>query len=180
MKTFKHEASGVDLSRPLCRPNAITFKELFADSAPYDTSKGGRGHPFPFVKLTGQSIPGNLYTNCMAVFQGNPRPERNPDETMLLSPYCSVTSNNADGISDDDKGYHSLSVLADPATIEAILKGTCIIPNDSMSFQICVHGPEWSLVIARHSQIIRDVWLAYIRTWTIPGFEHYKPTQTPA
>lgn len=63
----------------------------------------------------------------------------------------------------------AINVQPTDAVMRAIKDGTITIRGDRMSYRVIDHDNGWSLVLAQHGQIIGSVWLAYIRTETVPA-----------
>jgi len=148
------------LAKPIAQPYVDTFAEVFEDWQPYDLmAKTMPEHPFAPRCVVGQNIAGNLYNNFKNIMRGGAR-QRYGDERMLVGPFCSVSP------LDSPNRYFSVS-CAD-WVLSRIKESTIIIGGDTMSFHVIDHGNGWSLVVAQHGQILGSVWLAYIKTDSIP------------
>lgn len=79
-------------------------------------------------------------------------------ERMAVGPYCSWRDHY-----DDPKAVRCADWV-----LSRLRERTLIIPNDQMSFDMVSHDNGWTLVTAHHSSILSSVWLAYIRTDSIP------------
>ena len=158
MKMYQHEASGRELAREIAQPHVTRFSEVFEDSAPYNVMTGKSKHPFAPRTLTGRAIATELYDDCKAIMTGRDKP-RHTDKTMQVGPYCQ----RRDG--------GSFSVRCADWVLSRIAERTIIVPGDRMSFEIVDHENGWSLVVANHGSILGSVWLAYIKTDSIPSLE---------
>lgn len=144
------------LYKPIAQPQVETFDECFDDFEEwklFDKSYKPRFSPY---FITGQNIAGNLFKNVKATMQGEFRNRKHADETMQVGPFCSMR----------DGG--SMAVHCNEWVMDCIKRHTIIIGGDRMSFEIVNHDNGHSLVIAQHGSIIGSVWLAYIRTDSIP------------
>jgi hypothetical protein len=146
------------LYKPVAQPYAQTFADVFEDWKPRDVMKSNEPHPFPPRHITGQNIAGNLYNDVKSIIRGEKRSKHN-DESMAVGPFCSVSS---------EKGYRFFSVSCADWVLSRIRERTIIIGGDTMSFEVIDHRNGWSLVTAHHGQILGSVWLAYIRTDSVP------------
>jgi hypothetical protein len=150
------------LAKTVAQPYVEKFSDVFDDWKPYDLFAKDRQHPFDPRYVVGQNIAGNLYRDTSDIFAGHPsRRGKHANESMRVGPFCSVYRK------DQDNEY--LSVRAADWVLSRIVERTIIIGGDTMSFEVIDHGNGWSLVTAHHGQICGSVWLAYIRTDTIPG-----------
>lgn len=147
---YKHEASGAFLYRELAQPHVETFSEVFEAWKPY--AKGA----FEPRYISGQAIADNLWRDVKATMNGNHGKRKHADQSMPVGPYCY----RRDG--------DSLSVRCADWVLSRIRERTIIIGGDPMSFDLVDHDNGWTLVTAHHSSIVGSVWLAYIRTSTIP------------
>ena len=156
MKTLNyHEASGATLYKEIAQPNVTTFAEVFEDFAPYDVMDSKQKHQFEPRRITGQAIGTNLFDDVKAIMNGR-KCKSHPDHSMQVGPYCS----RRDG--------DSFSVRCADWVLSRIRERTIIVPNDRMSFELVDHDNGWTLVIVNHGQILGGVWLAYIKTDSIP------------
>lgn len=153
---YKHEASGVTLYKEIAQPHVTTFQECFPAWAKYDVNAPDRKHQFEPRRITGQALASNLYDDAKAIMEGGRAKRKHRDESMTLGPFLSIR---------DGK---SLSVSCADWVLSRVRERTIIVPGDTMSFEIVNHDNGWSLVTAQHSQILGSVWLAYIKTETIP------------
>lgn len=155
---YKHEASGATLYREIAQPHVTDFREVFDQWKPY-TLEGTpmKPHAFKPRYLTGQNVASNLYKGCSEIFRGQKQTEKFPDESMAVGPFCS----------DRDCGKY-FSVSCADWVLSRIRERTIIIGSDRMSFELVNHDNGWTLVTANHSCISGSVWLAYIKTSTIP------------
>jgi len=156
MKFYKHEASGAQLYKEIAQPHVSRFAEVFTDFTLYDSKN--QKHNFAPRYISGQNIAGNLYKDCKAIFQNGKRQDKHQDERMAVGPYCTWR----------DKYGQSLSVSCADWVLSRILERTIIIGEDHMSFEIVEHDNGWTLITAHHSCIIGSVWLAYIKTESLP------------
>ena len=155
---IKHEASGVSLAKPIAQPHVTTFNEVFDSAALYDSKNGG--HNFAPRYITAQNVAGNLYKDVSALFRNKTPAVSHPDETMAVGPYCMYR----------DHYNKSMSVSCADWVLSRICERTIIIGDDRMSFELIDHDNGWTLVTANHSCILGSVWLAYIKTDSIPKF----------
>lgn len=144
------------LYKPIAQPHVETFAECFNSWEPWRLFDRNYKPGIVPRCITGQNVAGNLFKNVENIFRGRARTEKHPDETMLVGPFCS----RRDG--------GSMAVSCADWVLSRIRERTIIIGNDRMSFEIVDHDNGYSLVIANHSQILGSVWLAYIRTDSIP------------
>lgn len=159
MDQFKHAESGASLMKDLANPNVRTFGECFDSFEEWRLFDKKYKPTIEPVWITGRAIATELYDDVKAIFRGERRNRHHPERSMSVGPFCS----RRDG--------GSMAVKCSPWVIDAIKAKTIIVPHDRMSFEIVDHDNGWSLVIAQHSQICGNVWLAYIRTETIPSFK---------
>lgn len=86
---------------------------------------------------------------------------KNRAATMLLGPYCRIMR---------DGSYNAAKyVAAHPDVAEAILNNTVWIEHETMNYSINVWPDGRALVLAEHSRILGDVWVAVIDAATIPA-----------
>lgn len=158
MKSYKHEASGAELCRPIAQPHVTTFAECFPDWAEWIFEPNKREvQKFQSRTISGQAIADNLYEDAVATMRGKKQPKHR-EQTMEIGPFLSFG------------GYDRPSLSVSPAdwVLSRVRENTIIVPHDTMSFEIHDHANGWSLVSAHHGQILGSVWLAYIRTDSIP------------
>lgn len=159
--SYRHEASGADLSKPIAQPHVETFREVFEDFSPYHIMTG-KGKLFPSREIAGQAFASNLYENLKDTMEGRKQPKKRPDKRMKVGPYCFREAGQ------------SFCVRCADWVLSRIREGTILVPDDEMYFQIVDHKAGegwpggWSLVTANHNTIGGTVWLAYIRTESIP------------
>lgn len=158
MKTTKDRLEIIKgLYRPIAQPHIETFAECFPDSAPWKLFDKAYKSPFEPQYLTGQNIAGNLWKNVKATMRGEKHERKHHDESMQIGPFCS----RRDG--------DSLAVRCAGWVLSRIREGTIVIGGDRMHFEIVDHDNGYSLVTAQHGQICGSVWLAYIKTDSIPN-----------
>jgi len=73
-----------------------------------------------------------------------------------------------------DHYENSFSVSCADWVLSRLKERTISLENNSMFFEIISHDNGWSLVTCSHNLILGSVWIAYIRTNSIPVF-----VQTP-
>lgn len=81
---------------------------------------------------------------------------KGPHTIQQFGSYC----NRRDG--------KSLTVKARQEILAALEKRMIYISNDRNYFEIVDHESGWSLICCKYGQIIGSVWLAYVRTDSIP------------
>lgn len=159
IETFKHEASGAELCRKVAQPHVATFAECFPEWALWVFEPNTRSaQKFQGVQISGQAIAENLFRDAKAIMNGRKAARKHQDYSMEVGPFLSFR----------DYERPALSVRVAEWVLSRIAERTIIIPHDTMSFEIVEHENGWALVVARHSAILGDVWLAYIRADSIP------------
>lgn len=151
------------LYKPIAQPHVETFAECFPDWEPWRLFDKAYKPRFGPRYVEGQNIAGNLYKGVKAIFKGEKHNRKHPDERMAVGPFCS----RRDGA--------SMAVRCADWVLSRIKEGTIVIGDDRMSFEIVDHDNGYSLVIAQHGQICGSVWLAYIRTDSIPNVKEPLP-----
>lgn len=160
---YKHEASGAVLPREIAQPNVTTFKECFEDWKPYELMKHpSPPHAFAPRYVTGQNIAGNLFKDGREILVEGKRPtQKHRDENMPVGPFCSFSAR-------EFENNRYFDVRCADWVLSRIKERTIVIGDDRMSFEVIDHGNGWSLVVAKHSVICGSVWLAYIKTESVP------------
>jgi hypothetical protein len=91
-----------------------------------------------------------------------------PRKGNEIGPYCTVDTRQIGA-----EGPRGLAVRATDAVLAAVAP-RIVTPDDSLSFQVIVHGRRddgrepRALVVLEHGYIIGDHWLAYVDPATIP------------
>ena len=81
-------------------------------------------------------------------------------ERMHVGPYCVWRDH-----------YRSFAVRCADWVLSRIRERTILVDNDRMHFELVDHDNGYTLVVASHGQIIGSLYLAYIRTDSIPVLE---------
>lgn len=152
------------LAKPVARTEVEKFSEIFDDWKPYELFGKGASSVHAFLPryVTGQNVAGNLYKNVEVVCRGGRHNGwRHPDESMAVGPFCAFEGRNF-------TGNKYFSVKCADWVLESIKQRTIIIGGDTVSFRIIDHGNGWSLATGSQGRVSGGVWLAYIRTDSIP------------
>lgn len=156
---YTHAASGAQLYKEIAQPHVERFDEVFDSWQARDVMKPGAPSPFQARQITGQAIATNLWNDVKATMRGDRRSRKHADYTMLVGPFCAC--------SDLDRYFN---VSCADWVLSRIRERTIIIPHERMSFEVTPHDNGWALVTAQHSTICGSVWLAYIKTDSIPRY----------
>ncbi len=149
------------LCKEIAQPHVTTFTECFTDYELWPLFGKQFKPRISGQMLTGQNIAGNLYDNVKQIMRGQETKSKHQDETMRVGPYCQWSDSKS-------TRHESLAVRCADWVMSRIRERTIIIGGDSMSFDLIDHDNGWTLVTAHHSSILSSVWLAYIKTDSIP------------
>ena len=81
---------------------------------------------------------------------------------LTIMPYCAVRGTQP---------YRSLSVIPADWVYSRIAENMINI-DDRVTFELIGHDNGWALLVAHYNKILGSAWLAYIRTDSIPSFNH--------
>jgi hypothetical protein len=154
------------LPKPLLMPDARGFADVLEYVAEWDneTMSHRSGHlpadsPRPEPRYLPETTPEASAWEKQAWRTTHGRNE--------IGPYCSVDLSQLGG-----PRHRSIAVRATDAVMQA-LAPRVVTPDDHISFNLIGHGDRGRvLVIAQHSYIIGDHWLAYIDPATVPAYPY--------
>lgn len=157
-----------DHRRPIALPEVTDFAELFTDVRDWRSSRRPKTDANYVPDSENDGVPmlrgafdaAKFYGNCVEIMGGKRPPE---DGTATISHYLGGCRMKREG------GSGPLWVNPTPAVIDAIRTHTIDCgQRDRITFEVVEHENGWSLVIAKHSIIGGGVWLAYVRSDSVP------------
>lgn len=131
------------LAHPLLFPNLTVFEQLFEQ---WSFDQDAKPEPYSYA------VQPVTYTDR----------ERGP---MKIGPYLTAEMGKA---GTGRVGHESLWVRAHQVVADVIHGYTVHLNGDTLSFHVIAWNADQALVIAQHSLILGDIWLAVIHPSTVP------------
>jgi hypothetical protein len=160
MAKYSKGPNGRELAYPADR-----FDEIFSRWAPYPTMRPCGHHyqePYPIWAQA-------RWANGLSIgkaLEGKRKRDGSPDleGSMYFSPFCRLDLREREL----PENAYGLAIQTRVPAIEAVIKRTIIVDNDSMSWEVIEWEHNAALVLCRHSLIIGDVWVAVIDARSVP------------